>query len=117
VEDLLAQGFISRAALSTQMVDEEDTVLGVRQLWQQGYLSEPHAAVAYKALKRELADDEYGLFLGTAHPAKFKEQVENILGSPIALPPELAAVAGEASLAGDLPADFVQLREALLKLE
>lgn len=117
VEDLLAQGFISRAALSTQMVDEEDTVLGVRQLWQQGYLSEPHAAVAYKALKRELADDEYGLFLGTAHPAKFKEQVENILGSPIALPPELAAVAGEASLAGDLAADFVQLREALLKLE
>lgn len=117
VEDLLAQGFISRADLSTQMVDEEDTVLGVRQLWQQGYLSEPHAAVAYKALKRELADDEYGLFLGTAHPAKFKEQVENILGSPIALPPELAAVAGEVSLAGDLPADFVQLREALLKLE
>lgn len=117
VEDLLAQGFISRADLSTQMVDEEDTVLAVRQLWQQGYLSEPHAAVAYKALKRELQDGEYGLFLGTAHPAKFKEQVENILGSPIALPPELAAVAGEASLAGDLAADFVQLRAELLKLE
>lgn len=117
VEDLLAQGFISRTDLSTQMVDEEDTVLGVRQLWQQGYLSEPHAAVAYKALKRELQDGEYGLFLGTAHPAKFKEQVENILGSPIALPPELAAVAGEASLAGDLAADFVQLRAELLKLE
>lgn len=117
VEDLLAQGFINRTDLSTQMVDEEDTVLGVRQLWQQGYLSEPHAAVAYKALKRELQDGEYGLFLGTAHPAKFKEQVENILGSPIALPPALAAVAGEASLAGDLAADFVQLRAELLKLE
>jgi len=117
VEDLLAQGFINRTDLSTQMVDEEDTVLGVRQLWQQGYLSEPHAAVAYQALKRELQDGEYGLFLGTAHPAKFKEQVENILGSPIALPPELAAVAGEASLAGDLAADFVQLRAELLKLE
>ncbi len=76
------------------MVDEEDTQLAMRQLAQLGYLSEPHAAVAYRALKRELQPDEFGIFLGTAHPAKFKEQVENILGNPIALPPALAAVAG-----------------------
>lgn len=117
VEDLLAQGVISRSDLATQVVDEEDTQLGVRQLSQQGYLSEPHAAVAYRALKRELQPGEYGLFLGTAHPAKFKESVENILGNPIALPPALAAVAGEPSLAGDLPADFVELRKVLLSLE
>jgi len=117
VEDLLAQGVIAREALSTQVVDEEDTQLSMRQLAQLGYLSEPHAAVAYKALKRELSPTEYGLFLGTAHPAKFKEQVENILGNPIALPPALAAVAGEASLAADLPADFVELRKYLLALE
>lgn len=117
VEDLLAQGVIAREALSTQVVDEEDTQLSMRQLAQLGYLSEPHAAVAYKALKRELSPTEYGLFLGTAHPAKFKEQVENILGNPIALPPALAAVAGESSLAADLPADFVELRKYLLALE
>lgn len=117
VEDLLAQGFIQRADLSAQVVDEEDTQFGVRRLWQEGYLSEPHAAVAYKALKRELKDGEYGLFLGTAHPAKFKEPVENILGQPIALPPALAAVAGETSLAGELAADFVELRKFLLTLE
>ena len=117
VEDLLAQGVISRSDLSTAMVDEEDTQLAMRQLSQLGYLSEPHAAVAYRALKRELQPGEYGLFLGTAHPAKFKESVENILGNPIALPPALAAVAGEPSLAGDLPADFVELRKVLLSLE
>jgi len=117
VEDLLAQGVIARDALSTQVVDEEDTQLSMRQLAQLGYLSEPHAAVAYKALKRELSPTEYGLFLGTAHPAKFKEQVENILGNPIGLPAALAAVAGEASLAADLPADFVELRKYLLALE
>lgn len=117
VEDLLAQGFISRADLSAQVVDEEDTQFGVRRLWQEGYLSEPHAAVAYKALKRELKDGEYGLFLGTAHPAKFKEPVENILGQPIALPQALAAVAGETSLAGEMAADFVELRKFLLTLE
>ncbi len=116
VEDLLAQGVISRTDLSTAMVDEEDTQLAMRQLAQLGYLSEPHAAVAYRALKRELQPDEFGIFLGTAHPAKFKEQVENILGNPIALPPALAAVAGEPSLAVPMAADFVELRKVLLSL-
>lgn len=116
VEDLLAQGVISRSDLSTAMVDEEDTQVAMRQLSQLGYLSEPHAAVAYRALKRELQPGEFGIFLGTAHPAKFKEQVENILGNPIALPPELAAVAGEPSLAVDMAADFVELRTKLLAL-
>jgi threonine synthase len=117
VEDLLAQGVIQRSDLVTTMVDEEDTQLAMRQLAQLGYLSEPHAAVAYRALKRELQPGEFGIFLGTAHPAKFKEQVENILGNPIALPPALAAVAGEASLAVDMAADFVELRKVLLSLE
>ncbi|MBU2280244.1 MAG: threonine synthase [Gammaproteobacteria bacterium] len=117
VEDLLTQGVIQRSDLVTAMVDEEDTQLAMRQLAQLGYLSEPHAAVAYRALKRELQAGEFGIFLGTAHPAKFKEQVENILGNPIALPPALAAVAGEASLAVDMAADFVELRKVLLSLE
>jgi threonine synthase len=117
VEDLLTQGVIQRSDLVTTMVDEEDTQLAMRQLAQLGYLSEPHAAVAYRALKRDLQPGEFGIFLGTAHPAKFKEQVENILGNPIALPPELAAVAGEASLAVDMAADFVELRKVLLSLE
>lgn len=117
VEDLLAQGVIRREELITAMVDEEDTQLAMRQLAQLGYLSEPHAAVAYRALKRDLQPGEFGIFLGTAHPAKFKEQVENILGNPIALPPALAAVAGEASLAVDMAADFVELRKVLLALE
>ncbi|HEX5792750.1 MAG TPA: threonine synthase, partial [Rheinheimera sp.] len=46
VEALLQQGMISREDIEAVMVDEDDTVLGVRQLSQLGYLSEPHAAVA-----------------------------------------------------------------------
>ncbi len=117
VEALLAQGVIKRDAIEAVMVDEDDTVLGVRQLYQLGYLSEPHAAVAYKALRRSLQSGEYGIFLGTAHPAKFKEQVENILGTPIALPEALARCAAEQSLSKDLPADFTALKHELLKLE
>lgn len=117
VEALLAQGVIARNDIETSMVDEDDTVLGVRLLSQLGYLSEPHAAVAYKALKRSLQDGEYGIFLGTAHPAKFKEQVENILGTPLALPEALARCAAEQGLSIDIPADFAVLQQELLKLE
>ena len=117
VEALLAQGVIQRDDIEAVMVDEDDTVLGVRQLSQLGYLSEPHAAVAFKALKRSLQAGEYGIFLGTAHPAKFKEQVENILGTPLALPEVLARCAAEQSLSRDIDADYAQLKQALLALE
>lgn len=117
VEALLAQGVISRDDIEALAVDEDDTQLGVRQLWQLGYLSEPHAAVAYKALKRSLGPDEFGIFFGTAHPAKFKEQVENILGSPIALPPALAACAAESGLSIDIAADFAALEQVIRTLK
>jgi threonine synthase len=117
IEALLAQGVISRADIEAVAVDEDDTQLGVRQLWQLGYLSEPHAAVAYKALKRSLAPGEFGIFFGTAHPAKFKEQVENILGCPIALPPELAACAAEPGLSRNITADFAPLEQVIRTLK
>ncbi|MDP4527850.1 threonine synthase [Alkalimonas delamerensis] len=117
VEALLQQGVIQRADLEAVAVDEDDTQLGMRQLAADGYISEPHAAVAYKALKRSLQPGEIGIFLGTAHPAKFKEQVENILGCPIALPPVLAKCQAEPSLSRELPADFAALEQLLLELE
>ena len=117
VEALLAQGKICRDDLEAVMVDEEDTQVSMRQLAHLGYVSEPHAAIAYKALRRSLQDGEFGIFLGTAHPAKFKEQVENILGTPLALPEVLARCAAEQSLSRDIDADYAQLKQALLALE
>lgn len=116
VEALLAQGVIQRSDIEAVAVDEDDTQLSMRLLAQEGYLSEPHAAIAYKALKRSLQPGEFGIFLGTAHPAKFKEQVENILGSPIALPLALANCAAEPGLNQDLPADFAALERVIRQL-
>jgi threonine synthase len=45
-----------------------------------GYLMDTHGAVAYRALKEQLQPDELGIFLETAHPAKFTETVEEIVG-------------------------------------
>ena len=86
----------------------------MRELHEIGYTSEPHAAVAYRALRDQLNPGEYGLFLGTAHPAKFKESVEEILDLTLALPKELAERADLPLLSHHLPADFAQLRKLMM---
>src|SRR5690606_5162111 len=55
-----------------------------------GYLLDPHGACAYLALKEGMNPDETGIFLATAHPAKFIETVENCIDSKIEIPEELA---------------------------
>lgn len=116
IEALVEQGYVSKDILTGDAVDEEYTQVGMRQLAQQGYVSEPHAAVAYRSLSRDLKEDEVGLFLGTAHPAKFRESVENVLGQPISLPPALADVATKTGLSEDLPNDYAQLKAHMFKL-
>ena len=55
------------------------------------YLLDPHGAVAYRSLLEGLKPDEIGVFLETAHPAKFKETVEGIIGDTVKIPSKLAA--------------------------
>lgn len=116
IEALIERGYIDKACLKGEMVDEEYTQLAMRQLAQQGYTSEPHAAIAYRAVSHDLEEGEIGLFLGTAHPAKFRETVENVLGNPISLPKALADVAGKDSLAVDLPASYDALKQHMINL-
>ncbi|EEJ8830286.1 threonine synthase, partial [Salmonella enterica subsp. enterica] len=95
-------------------VDDSTTQQTMRELKAKGYISEPHAAVAYRALRDQLNPGEYGLFLGTAHPAKFKESVESILGETLALPEALAERADLPLLSHHLPADFAALRKLMM---
>jgi threonine synthase len=54
-----------------------------------GYLLDPHGAIGYRALQESLKADEIGVFLETAHPAKFLETVENIIGEKVEIPQKL----------------------------
>ncbi len=56
-----------------------------------GYLCDPHGACGYRALQESLQAGEVGVFLETAHPAKFRDTVERILGQSVAIPAPLAA--------------------------
>src|SRR5574344_2799769 len=55
------------------------------------YILDPHGACGYQALKDQLKEGEEGVFLETAHPAKFKDTVEPIIGTNITIPERLAA--------------------------
>ena len=104
-------------SLGHASVSDEVSIQSVRELDQLGYLSEPHGAIAYRALRDQLQDGEYGLFLGTAHPAKFKEVVENILGKSISLPTALAERKDMTLLSHYMPDDFAKLRNFLINLD
>ncbi|MDR0798503.1 MAG: threonine synthase [Dysgonamonadaceae bacterium] len=56
-----------------------------------GYLLDPHGACGYAALRQGLRSGERGLFLETAHPAKFKDTVEPIIGQNVEIPERLQA--------------------------
>ena len=110
IEALIERGYLDKSCLRGECVDEEYTQMAMKQLAQQGYTSEPHAAIAYRAVSHDLADGEYGLFLGTAHPAKFRETVENVLGQPLSLPQPLVDCSSKESQAVTLPASYDALK-------
>ncbi len=58
-----------------------------------GYIADPHGAVGYLGLKEYgLSENEYGIFLETAHPVKFLPVVEETLGHGVAIPPQIEEV-------------------------
>ncbi|MFC6379088.1 threonine synthase [Tatumella terrea] len=113
VEELFRRKSWQLNELGYGALSDEQTRAAVRELAAEGYISEPHAAIAWRVLRDQLQDGEYGLFLGTAHPAKFKESVEEILQQTLPLPAELAERAELPLLSETLPADFAALRRFL----
>lgn len=116
IEELFRRKNWPLKSLAYGVVDDETTKATVRELAKLGYLSEPHGAVAYRVLRDQLKEGEFGLFLGTAHPAKFKESVESILEREIDLPQELSSRANLPLLSHEFPANFAQLRQFLMAL-
>ncbi|ARO97461.1 Threonine synthase [Vibrio alginolyticus] len=98
-------------------VSDEQSAQSVKDLHALGYLCEPHGAIAYRVLEEHLQDGETGLFLCTAHPAKFKEVVDDILESDIELPAPLAKHAAMELLSEELDADFDALKQVLRRVQ
>ena len=78
------------SALRWGSCSDADTVQTLIELDRGGYLADPHGAVAHRVLQSNLRDGEQGIFLATAHPAKFREALAPALGREIPLPKALS---------------------------
>lgn len=81
-----------------------------------GYLLDPHGAVAYRSLEEGLDKNETGIFIETAHPAKFKTTVEAIIGEEIDIPDRLAAFLNSDKKTVKMSSSFISFKKYLMSV-
>ena len=79
-----------------------------------GYLLDPHGACGYRALREMLGEDAVGFFLETAHPAKFLNTVEEVIGEKVAIPEKLQHFMRGTKESVMMKPDFAALKEFLM---
>ena len=79
-----------------------------------GYLLDPHGTCGYRALKEQLQPGEYGVFLETAHPAKFKEKVDAITGGDVEIPARLQAFMKGTKQSVEISKEYADFRKFLI---
>jgi len=110
----------SLEAISSDMVGYRYSDDEIRETMKQvfvdeNYMLDPHGAVGYRALKADLKDDETGVFFETAHPAKFTETVESVIGKgTVKLPEKLAEFMKGEKLSIEISTEFPDFKHFLL---
>ena len=79
-----------------------------------GYMLDPHGACGYRALVEGLHDGETGVFCETAHPAKFKDTVEPVIGAKIDIPERLAVFMKGTKQSVPMSRDIADFKRLLL---
>ena len=82
-----------------------------------GYLLDPHGAVAYRALIEGLKVGEAGIFIETAHPAKFKDTVESIIGESIPIPEKLEKFMNGTKQTVKMSSGFAAFKKFVISVE
>lgn len=96
---------------------DDDTIKDiVKETYQKiGYLLDPHGACAYQGLADYLKEDQVGVFLETAHPAKFLETMESILDKKIEVPAALESFMKSKKKSISLNKEYDGLKNSLLQ--
>ena len=81
--------------MSAFSITDDETKETIKKVFKdEKYLLDPHGAVGYLSLEKYLSDkpDQKGLFVETAHPVKFYDVVEPLIGQKIPLPASVAEI-------------------------
>ena len=104
-----------KSVITASIKTDEQTFQAMRQLQQLNYIAEPHTAIAYAGLVDTLKDGEYGVFVSTAHPAKFIETVEEVLSIKLPVPEALEKVRNLQNLSVTMTNDTGKFNQMLLE--
>lgn len=96
--------------------DEQISETVARTYKDDGYLLDPHGATAYRALIEGLNVGEAGIFIETAHPAKFKDTVEAIIGEPVQVPDKLQKFINGKKQTVKMPSGFHSFKKFLMNI-
>lgn len=103
------------AGISGATYSDEQIAETLREVYKRtGYLMDPHGTCGYRALKEQLRPGETGVFLETAHPAKFKEKVDAITGGDVAIPARLQEFMKGTKQSIPVSRDFKEFKNFLL---
>lgn len=80
----------------------------------EGYLLDPHGAVAYRALLEDMQPNEIGVFIETEHPAKSKVIVERIIGTEIEIPEKLKTFMNSDKKVVKMSSSYTKFKQFLL---
>lgn len=101
--------------ISSYWISDEKTKNDIRAVYEkQGYLMDPHTAVAYAAMKawQHKNSSTPGIILSTAHPIKFPGVVEEAIGSPIAISEQISILLGKEKKSIRISADYTSFKNA-----
>jgi threonine synthase len=104
-----------KADISGAAYNDEQIAETMKEIYDEtGYLLDPHGACGYRALAEQLQPGQVGVFLETAHPAKFKDTVEPIIGEKVEIPVRLQTFMKGEKLSIPMSKSFEDFKSYLL---
>ena len=119
MEHLFNSEYLYAESLTGYSFTDKETRKSIQEAYNEtGYTLDPHGAIGYQSLKNFLKDnsDYQGIFLETAHPAKFKETVESILNKSIELTEQLKSIVDKEKKFKAISNDYNTLKAEILEL-
>ncbi|MES2773009.1 MAG: threonine synthase [Bacteroidota bacterium] len=119
VLEIFEQQFESlKNVVSSVSISDDETKAVLQEVYdQQNYLLDTHGAVAYAALQQYLSEHEgeKGIILETAHPVKFYDVVEPIIGEKVPMPHSVEYLLNKEKISVIIDADYAALKSFLLR--
>ncbi len=120
IREIFSQVFDNlKKNLTSESFTDEQTKGGIATLYKDHqYMADPHGAVGYLGLKKYLAKNpgKKGIFLETAHPVKFPDSVESIIGKTIPVPEQVAHIMNQEKRVILIAADYQEMKANLAKI-